>query len=78
MSHRHGKWAAAILSAQQPDGTWGGSFHSMAHPAKAPLTTEQALRRLHALGFTGEDEPIRRYVDTMASCLRGERKIDTY
>ena len=78
MSHRHGKWAAAILSAQQQDGTWGAGFHGMAQPTNAPLTTEQALRRLHALGFTREDEPIRRCVDTLAACLRGERKIDTY
>lgn len=79
MSHRHGKWASAILSAQRPDGTWPAwCFHGLSMSDKSPLTTEQALRRLHALGFTGEDEPIRRCVDTMASCLRGERKIDTY
>lgn len=76
--HRTGKWATAILAPQNADGTWGHMFHSMAQPAKAPLTTEQALRRLHALGFTREDEPVRRCVDTMAACLRGERKIDTY
>ncbi len=76
--HRQGKWAAAILSAQEADGTWGAGFHTMAQPTKAPLTTEQALRRLHALGFTISDEPIRRCVDTMAACLRGERKIDAY
>ncbi len=75
---RTGKWASAILAAQAADGTWGGMFHSMALPTGKPLTTEQALRRLHALGFTREDEPIRRCVDTMAACLRGERKIDTY
>lgn len=76
--HRCGKWASAILSAQQQDGTWGACFHSMAQPSKAPLTTEQALRRLHALGFTRDDEAVRRCMDTMAACLRGERKIDTY
>lgn len=75
---RLGKWAQAILAAQQEDGTWGSMFHSMAQPTGKPLTTEQALRRLHALGFTIEDEPIRRCVDTMAACLRGERKIDAY
>jgi len=77
--HRTGKWATAILAAQQPDGTWPSwCFHSMARPGKAPLCTEQALRRLHALGFTTADEPVRRAVSTMAACLRGERKIDTY
>ena len=76
--HRQGKWAAAILAAQEADGTWGAGFHCMAQPSQAPPTTEQALRRLHALGFTIADEPIRRCVDVMAACLRGERKIDTY
>lgn len=77
--HRTGKWAAAVLSAQQPDATWPAwCFHGLSMSDKAPLTTEQALRRLHALGFTREDEPIRRCVDTLAACLRGERKIDTY
>ena len=78
MDHRQGKWACTILAAQHEDGTWGVGFHSMAQPTRAPLTTEQALRRLHALGFSGQDEPIRRIVDTMAACLRGERKIDAY
>ena len=76
--HRTGKWASAILSAQNADGTWGRMFHSMAQPSSAPLTTEQAMRRLHALGYTREDKPIRRCVNTMACCLRGERKIDAY
>lgn len=76
--HRSGKWAASILAAQHPDGTWGNMFHSMAQPTRAPLSTEQALRRLHVLGFTIADAPIRRCLDTMAACLRGERKIDAY
>lgn len=76
--HRQSKWAALILDAQQPDGTWGTGFHGLAQPTNAPLTTEQALRRLHTLGFTIADEPIRRIVDTMSACLQGERKIDAY
>ena len=75
---RSGKWAAGVLSQQQPDGTWPGGFHGLAAPGKSPLTTEQALRRLHALGFTGADEPVRRCLQTMTACLRGERKIDAY
>lgn len=76
---RRGKWAQALLAAQQEDGTWPGwCFHSMAQPGNAPPTTEQALRRLHALGFTMTDEPVRRIVATMSACLRGERKIDAY
>lgn len=76
--HRRGKWAQTILAGQHEDGTWGAMFHGLAQPTRAPLTTEQALRRLHALGFTIKDEPIRRCVNTMAACLRGERKIDAY
>ena len=77
---RSGKWADAILRQQQPDGTWPGCFHGLAQPGtgKKPLTTEQALRRLHVLGFTIQDEPVRRCVAVMAACLRGERKIDGY
>lgn len=76
--HRSGTHARTILAAQNADGTWGTAFHSMAQPTRAPLATEQALRRLHGLGFTIADEPIRRCMDTMAACLQGERKIDAY
>lgn len=77
--HRQGRWARELLAQQREDGTWPNwCFHSMAQPGKAPIATEQALRRLAALGFTIADEPIRRIVATMAACLRGERKIDTY
>lgn len=65
---------------QNPDGTWGSQFHTLSMPDRRQglVTTEQALRRLKILGYTIEDEPIRRAVDCMASCLRGERKIDDY
>lgn len=79
MSHKEGQIAKRILALQNEDGTWGNEFHSLAAPtAKKPLTTEQALRRLKILGFTIEDEAIRKAVDCMVSCLRGERKIDNY
>lgn len=77
--HRQGRWARELLAQQLPDGAWPNwCFHSMAAPGKAPLATEQALRRMAALGFTIADEPVRRIVNTMSACLRGERKIDTY
>ncbi len=65
---------------QNPDGTWGSQFHTLSMPDRRQglITTEQALRRLKILGFTIEDEPIRRAVDCMCACLRGERKIDDY
>lgn len=78
-NHITGKHAQEILAMQHPDGTWGDMFHSFAQPnGKNPLTTEQALRRLIVLGLTMEDEPIRRIVDCMVSCLKGEREIDNY
>ncbi len=77
--HRTGEAAGSILATQHPDGTWGNCFHSMAIPtSRQPLTTEQALRRLYALGFTLADEPVRRAVGCMEACLRGERRIDGY
>lgn len=65
---------------QNPDGTWGSQFHTLSMPdrRRGLITTEQALRRLKILGFTIGDEPIRRAVDCMLACLRGERKIDSY
>lgn len=79
MSHKEGQIAKRILALQNEDGTWGNEFHSLAAPTgKKPLTTEQALRRLKILGFTIQDEAIRKAVDCMVSCLRGERKIDNY
>ncbi len=79
MNYKNGIIAQQIMELQKEDGTWGNEFHSMAMPkAKHPLTTEQALRRLWILGFTIEDAPIRKAVDCMTSCLRGERRIDNY
>lgn len=68
------------MSAQNPDGTWGSHFHTLSMPDRRQglITTEQALRRLKMLGFTIEDEPIKRAVGCMCACLRGERKIDDY
>lgn len=79
MSHKENQIALSILELQNEDGTWGNEFHSLAVPtSRNPLTTKQALRRLKILGFIIEDAPIRKTVDCMVSCLRGERKIDNY
>ena len=79
MDYRGGKNAQQIIAIQNNDGTWGSEFHSLSIPNnKKPLTTEQALRRLKLLGFTILDEPIKKAVDCMVSCLNGERKIDNY
>ena len=79
MAHKAGKIAEQIIALQNADGTWGNEFHSLSVPNnKKPLTTEQALRRLKLLGFTLNDEPIRKAVDCMTACLNGERKKDNY
>lgn len=77
MDYKNSKWAQEIVALQKDDGTWGQYFHTLSIPIKTrPLTTEQALRRLRILGFTIKDEPIRKAVEYMVSCLRGERKMD--
>lgn len=79
MNYKNSKDAAHIISLQNEDGTWGQMFHSLSLPNKKnELTTEQALRRLMILGFTIDDAPVRKAVDCMTACLRGERKIDSY
>ena len=72
--YRHGKWAQQVLSLQHPDGSWG-DFHSLSVSGGSKMTTEQALRRLETLGFTAQDEPVRRALDYMDDCLAGRRSI---
>lgn len=79
MRYQESREAKEIIDLQNEDGTWGNSFHSLAKVVKGKMiTTEQALRRLWLLGYIIEDEPIRKSVDCMISCLRNERKIDHY
>lgn len=68
--------ARRILEKQLPDGSWG-QFHSLSMQARAAhgMTTEMALRRLQNLGFTMQDECIRKAVAYMDACLRGENHI---
>lgn len=72
--HKNGKWATQILELQDAEGKWG-CFHSLAGSYGAPMTTEQALRRLQRLGYTIEDACIQRVVDYMNACLIGEKEI---
>lgn len=72
--YRDGKWARQLIALQHDDGSWG-RFHSMATRGDSPVTTEQALRRLRILGYTIEDECIRRAVDYMDGCLCGRNEI---
>lgn len=75
MKYKDGKWAKQIIELQHEDGSWG-YFHSLSKPTKEqPMTTEQALRRLRILGFTAEDEPVRRALVYMEKCLIGELSI---
>lgn len=63
--------AMTIISAQGENGLWG-NFHTLSEPTNKPYTREQALRRLEILGYTIEDEPIKRTVEFMEACLKGE------
>lgn len=72
--YKGGKWASQLISLQHEDGKWG-TFHSMSQFYDAPITTEQALRRLQLLGFTEEDDCIRRALSYMDDCLAGRKII---
>ena len=72
--HKNGKWAERVLAQQREDGSFG-HFHTLSQDSGSPVTTEQALRRLFALGFTAEDEPMRRALRYMEECLAGDRTI---
>ncbi|MBR3927375.1 MAG: hypothetical protein IKJ65_00075 [Clostridia bacterium] len=72
--HKDGKWAKMILALQEPDGKWG-CFHSLSKFYGAPITTEQALRRLERLGFTGEDKCVQKALSYMNDCLTGKNRI---
>ena len=72
--HKDGKWAKQIIALQDEEGKWG-CFHSLSQFYNAPITTEQALRRLEYLGYTIEDECIQKAVRYMNDCLIGENAI---
>ena len=72
--YKNGKWAKQIISLQDEEGKWG-YFHSLSQFYDSPITTEQALRRLECLGYTIEDECIRKAVSYMTGCLTGEKAI---
>ncbi len=72
--HKDGKWAKSIIALQEDDGKWG-CFHSLSQFYNAPITTEQALRRLERLGYTIEDECIQKAVTYMDDCLTGKKSI---
>ena len=72
--HKGGKWAKQIISLQDEDGKWG-CFHTLSQFYGAPMTTEQALRRLERLGYTIEDECIKKAVCYMDDCLAGRKTV---
>lgn len=72
--HKDSKSAQEIIALQEKDGKWG-CFHSLSQIYNAPITTEQALRRLERLGYTMEDECIQKAVIYMSACLIGKSAI---
>lgn len=70
MDHRNSKQAEKILALQREDGSWG-CFHTLSRGEVR--TTEQALRRLMILGYTMEDDCLRRAAAYLEDCLlKGE------
>lgn len=68
--HRNSKQAEKILALQRADGSWG-YFHTLSRGEVR--TTEQAIRRLMLLGYTLEDDCLRRAAVYMEGCLaKGE------
>jgi len=75
MYFKDGKWAKEIINSQHSDGSWG-YFHSLATPISSKkITTEQALRRLENLGYTINDEPIKKAIIYLDDCLLGKNII---
>lgn len=72
--HKDGKWARQIIEWQNDEGNWD-DYHSLAVAGNSHITTEQAVRRLERLGYTIEDECIRKAVKYMSDCLTGKKTI---
>lgn len=70
--HPHAK---RIIDAQWADGSWG-KFHSLS--AQSDYTTEMAMRRLYYLGFTKEDEPIKKAIAYMEGYLCDQYPLRDY
>ena len=68
MDYKNGKWANQIISMQHPDGSWG-CFHTLRGDSDTPMTTEMALHRLGLLGYTAEDDCIKRAIAHMETLL---------
>ena len=67
-NYRNGKWAKQIISMQHPDGSWG-CFHTLRVDSDTPMTTEMALLRLELLGYTAEDNCIKKAIAHMETLL---------
>jgi hypothetical protein len=76
-NYKNSKWADQIISLQKADGSWG-YFHTLSNPTASKaraITTEQALRRLKILGFTEDDEPIRKALAYLENCINKQADI---
>ena len=67
-NYRNRKWANQIISMQHSDGSWG-CFHTLRVGSDTPMTTEMALLRLELLGYTAEDECIKKAITHMETLL---------
>jgi hypothetical protein len=72
LHHATNEWVRQITELQREDGSWG-HFHTLSKPTtQRPITTEQALRRLRALGLKRGDAPIDRALAYMRGVLLKE------
>ena len=68
LNYKNGKLADQIISIQHPDGGWG-CFHTLNGDSATQMTTEMALLRLELLGYTEEDECIKKSITHMETLL---------
>lgn len=72
--YRETHWAKELTDTQKPDGSWGW-FHTLSKFSDMPVTTEHVLRRLGQLGYTKDDDCIRRGLSYMHACLAGDKQL---
>lgn len=74
MSYKESKWARSIIERQTKDGLWNG-YHNLSIPRKNTDTMEENLRRLEILGYTYEDEPIKKTITYLEENLAGRKPM---
>lgn len=74
MDYKESKWAKSIIERQTKDGLWTG-YHNLSVPRKDTDSMEENLRRLEILGFTYNDEPVRKTIQYLMDNLDGKKPM---